>query len=402
MTQTILVPEFIAVSLAIVVYLFGAAMTHRVKILENFNIPEPVTGGLAAAIVTLVLYQVFDIEITFSLESRDFLLVMFFTGIGLNARLSDLVRGGMPLVFLLILTIVFLFLQNTVGLLATILFDLPKEMSILFGSAALIGGHGTAIAWSPEVARLTGMEGLEELGVATATLGLVVAALIGGPIAKILIEGKGLTPARENEEQSVGIAYDDAAKRNITHVTLMEVILVMNISILLGYGLHETIAAAGIMLPVFVPCLLMGIVVGNVKPLLFPKAPTVSRTPTLAMISEFTLGLFLAMSLMSLKLWELAGMGTTLTFVLVAQAAVAMVFILFVLFPVMGRNYRAAVLGAGFGGFALGATPTAIANMSAVTKNYGPSPVAFVILPLVSAFFVDIANAIVIQIFLSF
>ncbi len=402
MTEVIVVPEFIAVSLAIVVYLIGAKLTHRVSVLREFNIPEPVTGGLAAAFITFALFYFFDLEITFELNSRDFLLVIFFTGIGLNARLSDLVRGGLPLLLLLILTVVFLFLQNGVGLIATILFDLPKEMSILFGSAALIGGHGTAIAWAPEVERLTGNSGLEELGVATATLGLVVAALIGGPIAKILIEGKNLSPDRADEEQTVGLSYKDTEVENITHVTLMQVLLFINVAILLGYGLYSIIAAAGILLPVFVPCLLMGIVVGNVKPLLLPNSAPVSRTPTLAMVSDFALGLFLAMSLMSLKLWELAGMGATLAFVLVAQAVVAMLFILFVLFPVMGRNYRAAVLGAGFGGFALGATPTAIANMSAVTKNYGPSPVAFVILPLVSAFFVDIANAVVIQIFLSF
>lgn len=394
--------ELASVSLAIVVYLFGARLTRKVAFLRNFNIPEPVTGGLAAALVTFVVFQVYNLEISFALTSRDFLLVMFFTGIGLNARFSDLLRGGLPLLLLLILTIVFLFLQNGVGLIATRLFDMPSEMSILFGSAALIGGHGTAIAWAPEVQNLTGVTGLEELGVAMATLGLVVAALIGGPIAKILIEGKGLKPDRADEAQTVGLSFKDESATTITHLTLMQVLLVINVSILMGYAVHGVIAAAGIMLPVFVPCLLMGIVVGNLRPLIFPKAPEVSQTPTLALVSEFTLGLFLAMSLMSLKLWDLAGMGAVLGFVLIAQAALAMVFILFVLFPVMGRNYRAAVLGAGFGGFALGATPTAIANMSAVTKNYGPSPVAFVILPLVSAFFVDIANAVVIQIFLSF
>jgi ESS family glutamate:Na+ symporter len=133
-----------------------------------------------------------------------------------------------------------------------------------------------------------------------------------------------------------------------------------------------------------------------------PSAPPVSRTPSLALISEFALGAFLAMSLMSLQLWTIAELGMAIVVIMSAQTLFTVVFVLWVLFPVMGSNYRAAVLAAGFGGFALGATPTAIANMTAVTKRYGPSPIAFIVLPLVSAFFVDIANAIVIQTIVNF
>jgi ESS family glutamate:Na+ symporter len=153
----------------------------------------------------------------------------------------------------------------------------------------------------------------------------------------------------------------------------------------------------GFRLPLFVPCLMMGIVVANLRAVLAPHALPVARTASLALISEFALGAFLAMSLMSLQLWTIASLGLSIVVILVAQTVSAVVFILYVLFPVMGRGYRAAVLSAGFGGFALGATPTAIANMTAVTQRYGPSPIAFVVLPLVSAFFVDIANAVVIQ-----
>ncbi|MCT8160939.1 sodium/glutamate symporter [Pseudoruegeria sp. SHC-113] len=400
--QAIVVPEFVAVSFGIFVYLLGVQLTRAWKPLREFNIPEPVSGGLAAALLTFALYRFAGIEISFEMASRDFLLVMFFTGIGLNARMADLIRGGKPLFLLLLLTVAFLFLQNIIGLVSTFLFGLPSQMSVLLGSAALIGGHGTAIAWAPEIAARTGQPGLEEIGIAMATLGLIVAALIGGPIAKILIEGKSLTPDHPEEEGSVGASFEDADRPTITNVGLMRVLLTLNISILLGYMLYEAIATTGLKLPVFVPCLIMGIVIGNLRPVLLPRAPEVSRTPELALISDFTLGLFLAMSLMSLQLWQLAGMGSTLAIVLTLQTVAALAFVLFVLFPVMGSNYRAAVLAAGFGGFALGATPTAIANMTAVTKNYGPSPVAFIILPLVSAFFVDLANAVVIQLFLMF
>jgi ESS family glutamate:Na+ symporter len=155
--------------------------------------------------------------------------------------------------------------------------------------------------------------------------------------------------------------------------------------------------AAGLKLPLFVPCLIVAIVLANLRSWLFPRARPVARTPALALVSEFALGAFLAMSLMSLQLWTIAGLGLAIAAIMLAQTLFAVAFVLFVLFPLLGRGYRAAVLAAGFGGFALGATPTAIANMTAVTKRYGPSPIAFVVLPLVSAFFVDIANAIVIQ-----
>jgi ESS family glutamate:Na+ symporter len=181
----------------------------------------------------------------------------------------------------------------------------------------------------------------------------------------------------------------------------MRVILYLNLAIIFGYVLHGAIDAAGLKLPLFVPCLIMGIVLANLRAALRPNAPPVTRTPALALISEFALGAFLAMSLMSLQLWTIAELGLSIAVIMAAQTTFTVVFVLFVLFPVMGRGYRAAVLGAGFGGFALGATPTAIANMTAVTKRYGPSPIAFIILPLVSAFFVDIANAIVIQMIVS-
>jgi ESS family glutamate:Na+ symporter len=334
------------------------------------------------------MYLAFGIELSFELETRDFLLVLFFAGIGLNARLSDLISGGKPLALLLILTLVMIFAQNVIGVGGAVMFGYPAQTGVLFGSAALIGGHGTAIAWAPDIAEVTGLTGTTELGVAVATLGLVLAALVGGPIAKYLVEKHNLTPARPQESNTIGLSKKEADLATpIDHQSVMRVILYLNIAIIFGYVLHEAVETAGLKLPLFVPCLIMGIVLANARAALRPDAPPVTRTPALALISEFALGAFLAMSLMSLSI----------VLMMAAQTVFTVLFVIYVLFPVMGRGYRAAVLSAGFGGFALGATPTAIANMTAVTKRYGPSPIAFIVLPLVSAFFVDIANAIVIQ-----
>ncbi len=401
--ETLQIPGFLTATLGFAVYLLGAEINARTAVLRQFNIPEPVTGGLLASLVVLALYLVFDIELAFDLATRDFLLVVFFAGIGLNARISDLISGGKPLFLLLILTLATILAQNVIGALGATLFGYPAQAGVLFGSASLIGGHGTAIAWAPEVAVATGLEGATELGVAVATLGLVLAALVGGPIARYLVEGRKLNPARPEEEHTIGLPNDaDDRATKIDHLTIMRVLLYLNLAIIAGYFLSQAITAAGLKLPLFVPCLIMGVVIANLRTALAPNAPAVSRTPSLALISEFSLGAFLAMSLMSLQLWTIAELGLAIVVIMSAQTLFAVAFVIWVLFPVMGGNYRAAVLGAGFGGFALGATPTAIANMTAVTKRYGPSPIAFIVLPLVSAFFVDIANAIVIQTIVNF
>ncbi len=293
--------------------------------------------------------------------------------------------------------------QNMIGAAGASMFGYPAQAGVLLGSAALIGGHGTAITWAPEVARATGLDSATELGDAVATLGLVLAALVGGPIARLLVEGRNLSPDRPDEGPSVGLPDETEGKSlDIDHLSIMRILLHLNLAIIAGYSLNEAISAAGLKLPLFVPCWIMGIVIANLRALVAPSAPPVSRTPSLALISEFALGAFLAMSLMSLQLWTIAELGMAIVVIMSAQTLFTVVFVLWVLFPVMGANYRAAVLAAGFGGFALGAAPTAIANMTAVTKRYGPSPIAFIVLPLVSAFFVDIANAIVIQTIVNF
>ncbi|SHI68094.1 glutamate:Na+ symporter, ESS family [Shimia gijangensis] len=403
MGTEIVIPEFITATLGFAVFLVGARLTAKLAFLRNFNIPEPVTGGLLAAFLFGLFQALSGFDLVFSTTSRDMFLVLFFASIGLNARISDLKAGGWLLVLLLMLTVIMIVGQNAIGVVGATLFGFPSQSGVLFGSASLIGGHGTSIAWAPQVAQTTGLIAAPEIGVAVATIGLVLAALVGGPIAKFLVERNSLTPSRPDEEHTVGRSHDDKEGDNpITHVNLMRVFLALNSAVVLGYLLDEAIEEIGVNLPLFVSCMVMGIIIGNVAPYFLPKDAPVSRTPSLAVISEFTLGAFLAISLMALDIASLKGLGGPIILILGLQMLFAVLFVIYVLFPVLGRNYRAAVLAAGFGGFSLGATPTAIANMTAVTKRYGPSPISFVVLPLVSAFFVDIANAIVIQMIVNF
>lgn len=395
----ILVEDFLAYTIGIIVYFVGMKLTSRVAFLREYNIPEPVIGGIFAALVGLVVFAATGAELHYELETRDQLLVYFFTAIGINARVSDLLSGGRTLVVLLVLTLGYIVLQNLVGVGAAIAMGQPNAMGVLAGSASLIGGHGTTIAWAPEIAASHGVPNALEIGVAAATLGLVVASLLGGPIAKFLLAHYRIADAPP-DGNIVGIPHETEDTEKINHVSIMAVILVLHIAIIIGYFLHQMIDTAGLKLPLFVPCLLVAIVLSNTVPYIFPKLRWPARTRALAVVSDFSLGLFIAISLMSMQLWSIAGLAGPLLGLLALQTLATVAFILFVLFPLMGRNYLAVVLSAGFAGFALGATPTAVANMTAVTKTHGPAPTAFIILPLVGAFFVDLTNAVVIQLFL--
>lgn len=402
LAEPIRIQPFGAFTLGIIVYFIGAKLTERFPILQRYSIPEPVSGGLFAAVIALGVVLMTGRALEYDLTVRDFLLVYFFTTVGLNARVSDLAKGGKVLVVLLGLTVAFMLVQNIVGILSASLFGLAPQTGVLLGTASLIGGHGTAIAWGPTIQNQFGVEGAAELGIATATLGLIMASLVGGPIAKVLIQKNALSPDSPTAGHVPTAATLHQGEPGIvTSVGIMRSILWIHVAIVLGYSAHDLLSDAGVKLPLFVPCLISGIVLSNVLPLLFPRRTLNAGGAATDLISEFSLSVFLAMSLMSMQLWTLAASASLLAVTMVLQTIAATAFIVLIVFRLMGKDYFAAVLSAGFAGFALGATPTAIANMKAVTQRYGPSPVAFIVLPLVSAFFVDIANAIMIQRILS-
>jgi ESS family glutamate:Na+ symporter len=391
---TVHTPGLLTFTISIVVFFVGAGLNHWIAPLRRWNVPEAVTGGLLAALVTLAAHELLGLEIIFDLDARDMLLLYFFTGIGLNARLGDLISGGRPLLVLLGLTLVYLVIQNLLAAGGAAALRLPEGITALLGSASLIGGHGTTIAWAPLITARFGLANAMEIGVAAATLGLVVASLIGGPVARFLIARHGLSGPFDSPPM-IGLP-DEAPSDDLNHVSLLQTILVLSVAILIGFAVHEALVDAGLRLPLFVACLLTAIFLTNIVPRLFPKLPWPSRTRGLALVSDLSLNVFLAMSLMSMQLWTLGGLGPALVAVLAMQTIAAVLYMLFVVFPAMGGTYEAAVIAAGFGGISLGATPTAIANMTAITKAHGAAPTAFIILPLVSAFFIDLANAVAI------
>ncbi|WP_094586467.1 sodium/glutamate symporter [Synechococcus sp. BO 8801] len=396
--------SFATFNIAIVVLAIGRWLNRKVAFLRDFNIPEPVTSGLLVCLLLALIHAINGTEIGFNLQTRDFLLLYFFAAIGLNADIKTLLSGGWPLLILVGTTVGYMLLQNLTGIGMAALLGLNPLVGLLGGSVSLLGGHGTAIAWAPRFAESHGISNALEIGIACATFGLVLASLMGGPIARILIRRHRLkTPqasAAASASSAVEGATPDGALEPVTYFTLLGTLFWLNVSLGLGEVLHELLKAAGSNLPLFVCCLFAAIFLTNTVPRLLPIR-CLAAPRSLAIVSDIALGIFLTMSLMSLQLWTIASLAGPILAILAAQFVVSFLFALFVVFKVMGRDYEAAVICAGFGGISLGATPTAMANMSAVAQTYGPAHRAFIIVPLVSGFFVDISNAVVIQRFLN-
>ena len=394
----VLVRAFLAFTLGMLALFAGKALNRRISALREYDIPEPVSGGLVFALLFWVFQVASGYRVTFEFSVRDLLLVYFFITIGLNARISDLTAGGRPLLTLLICIGAFLLLQDGLGVMTATLLGRPMALGLLVGSVSLLGGHGTAIAWAPAFEQQHGISNALEIGVLCSTAGLVVAGLVGGPLAHVLIQRHKLS-GPSGAAPEVGLHYGDPPPA-IDYFSFLRALFAIHACAVLGWFVQAELKRASFNLPLFVPCLLVAILLGNVLPRLAPTASWPSHTPALALIAEVSLGVFLAMSLMSMQIGALLKLAGPLTLFFVVQVALAVLFAALVIFRALGRNYDAAVTCAGFVGFGLGATPTAMANMTAVTQRYGASHVAFLIVPLAGAFFIDLLNTATIRLFL--
>ena len=314
------ISPFLSVTLGIVVLFVGKRVNNIVRFLKEFSIPEPVTGGLIFSLLVALLYLVTGIEIEFELSARDFLLVYFFTTIGINASLKDLMEGGKPLVILLVITIAYMVVQNLTGISVAAAFGLTAPVGLLGGSVSLIGGHGTAIAWAPRIAADYGIGNAMEVGIACATFGLILASIMGGPIAKLLINRYKLQAPVE-EPLTVGFSDTEQGGR-ISHLDFLDAILAIHVCAILGFVLNEQLENLGLQLPLFVTCLFAGILITNLIPENFPRISGTkwpSRKPAISLLADISLGTFLAMSLMSMQLWTLVDLAGPIFTILGAQ-----------------------------------------------------------------------------------
>ncbi|MHC4949320.1 MAG: sodium/glutamate symporter [Planctomycetota bacterium] len=380
---------------SILVLSLGNLLTRKIRFLLDNNIPPAVTGGLICSIVVLLLGVFADVEVTFDMEIRDLLLLTFFSTIGLGAKLRMLAAGGKALAILLACAAVFLVVQNGTGVGLAVLLGAHPGYGLFGGSVSFAGGHGTAIAWGRE-AEAAGLVGAKDIGIAFATFGLIAGGVIGGPIAGRLVDRFGLRPAAAPAASAAG-PVEGAGGDGPHTFDIINTIFALAICIAVGDWINRWLFSAGVMLPGFLTAMVVGIILTNVADLFRVRTSRASVDT----IGDVALQIFLSMSLMSMQLASLKEAAGPIVLVLFCQMVVISVFAVFVVFRLMGRDYDAAVISGGFLGLGLGATPVAIANMSAITDKNGPSPKAFLVVPLVGAFFIDLCNALVIKFFLA-
>jgi ESS family glutamate:Na+ symporter len=381
-------------AMSVGVLFLGMFLNRRFKVLADNYIPPAVTGGLLFAAGTALLYSLADTQIEFDMRFRDLLLLVFFSTVGLSARLKSLAAGGKSLLILVAVAAVFLVLQNVVGIAVALGFGAKPGYGLMAGSVSFAGGHGTAIAWG-QVAEEAGLKGASGLGLAFATFGLVAGGLVGGPVAKRLL-AKTELPAPAAISNTAGRADTDRDSADWLFQVLVA-LLVLALCVSFGDMVNRLLLGNGMRLPGFLTAMFIGIVMTNVLDM--ANRPLASAT--LDKFGEVALNIFLAMSMMAIQLWTLASAFQALAIVLLAQIILMTVFAIWVVYRVMGKDYDAVVIAAGFTGLGLGATPVAIANMNAITARYGPSTKAFLVVPLVGAFFVDLLNAGTINFFIA-
>ncbi len=389
-------------AIAGLIFLMGMMLKRKVRFFEALNIPSAVLGGLLFAAVNLVLHDRFlDIKVNTSMQSL--CMMLFFTSIGTNASVGLLKKGGKQVILFLAICSVFCILQNLVGIGVATLFGVSKLFGVMAGSVTLVGGPATGLAFSPLFEEM-GLKGAETIAITAATFGIVLGGLLGGPAATFLVNRFRLV---NNTKENVTADETDLTESNetlgvdITHENSGFTMSLVNIGLIMGLGsvLSFFIAKSGITLPAYIGAMIVGAIFRNIND---KKNWTVLDQQTIDFAGGIALNIFLTVALMDLRLWELFHLALPLTGILLAQLIVVILFALSITYVLMGKNYEAAVMCGGFIGFMLGTVANAMAVMKTVTEKYGVAPRAFLVVPIVGAFFIDYINALVIVVFANF
>ena len=399
----------------------GMVLTRKVAFLQKFCVPSPVSGGIIFSLITLVLYGWFNVAVSFDGTLKDVFMLAFFTSVGFQSDLKVLKQGGKLLIAMLALLVVIIVLQNLMPIGITWLMGVEPMIGMASGSAAMTGGHGTAAGFA-SVFEGMGLSGAGTIGMAAATFGLIAGSMIGGPLAEKIVRTKltheQIQPHDEDVDPAMaGIESDEAsptgrAKRISTNEQEFQQYAKASYCIILVMGggtiLSWLFAKTGITFPTYFGALILAAIVRNTIGFVsykddgkWVKAEKLLDMERIISVGNICLSLFLGMAMISLRLWELQSLALPLIIILVSQVVMMALFVYIVAFPLLGRDYDAAVLCAGMCGFGLGATPNAMANMSAVCYKYRYTVKPFLIVPIIGAMFADLINTGIISIFLS-
>jgi ESS family glutamate:Na+ symporter len=415
-------------ALAAVVLFIGYGVRKSVGVLDRYNIPAPVVGGFLFATVSLVLRLTGLVAFEFTTTLQAPLMIAFFTTIGLGASLALLKVGGPQVLLFFALATGLVILQNAVGVSIAAALGVEPLLGLIAGSITMTGGHGTGAAFGELLETQHGFTGAVTLAMAAATFGLVGGGIIGGPVATSLITRSlgGQTPGTERQITAPGTrppaaeSLDEEFDKEPlgeppTSYTLLKIITVILVAMwaggLLGAWIQAnvglprftilgyTLGGGTLTLPAYIGAMIVAAVFRNAADL---SGAVRIESRTVDDLGTIALSLFLAMALMSLRLWELLDLALPMLVILVVQVTMMAAFAYFITFRVMGRDYDAAVMAGGHCGFGLGATPNAVANMESIVERFGPAPRAFLVVPMVGAFFIDFTNSLIITIFISF
>ena len=399
----------------------GMVLTRKVAFLQKFCVPSPVSGGIIFSLITLVLYGWFNVAVSFDGTLKDVFMLAFFTSVGFQSDLKVLMQGGKLLIAMLALLVVIIVLQNLMPIGITWLMGVEPMIGMASGSAAMTGGHGTSAGFA-SVFEGMGLSGAGTIGMAAATFGLIAGSMIGGPLAEKIVRTKltheQIQPHDEDVDPAMaGIESDEAsptgrAKRISTNEQEFQQYAKASYCIILVMGggtiLSWLFAKTGITFPTYFGALILAAIVRNTIGFVsykddgkWVKAEKLLDMERIISVGNICLSLFLGMAMISLRLWELQSLALPLIIILVSQVVMMALFVYIVAFPLLGRDYDAAVLCAGMCGFGLGATPNAMANMSAVCYKYHYTVKPFLIVPIIGAMFADLINTGIISIFLS-
>jgi len=391
-------------SLAFLVYFGGIQLRKRIGWLDRLNIPAAVVGGLLFTLsVMLLRSQSITIQLDTALQST--LSVAFFTSIGMGASLALLRVGGIQVFIFLVLAILFCLVQNFVGIAIALGFEENPLLGVMAGSVTLVGGPATGLAFAP-VFEEAGLRGAGPLALTAATGGIICGGLVGGPVGTYLIRRFGLRTTASSSgiaTPEMGTELDAQPETIVLEVDREDSPFIRNIAVLglameLGSIVSGYIQSLGVTLPAYIGAMLVASVLRNLDDV---SGWLRIDVRTMEFAGNLALNIFLVVALMDLKLWELAGLALPLFLILVAQVIVVVIFALTVSFRMMGKDYESAVMASGFVGFVLGTTANAVANMRALVARFGAAPRAFLVVPLVGAFFIDFANAIIITFFVN-
>lgn len=388
--------------------LLGMFFTRTIPFLKRFCIPAPVSGGIVISLLTLAAYSILGVEFSFDGTIRDISMMLFFTSVGFQSDMSAIKKGGRTLVVMVLLVAVLIVFQNLISVGIARAMGLDPLLGMASGSIPMSGGHGTSGGFSPLLESM-GLTGASSITMACATFGLVAGSMIGGPLAELLIRKKGLASESLSTDVVTGLEGSEASPESKVERPqsgeksfreYSKAVYLLVLAMALGTCLSKLLALTGITFPTYFGSLIAACLIRNVCGA-FPKTSERLGIEKIVSLGDIALSLFLGIAMSSLKLWELAGLAIPLCVILFAQVVFISLFAAFVAFRSLGKDYDAAVLVSGLCGFGLGATPNAMANMSAVCFKYRYAVNPFIIVPIIGAMFVDIINTGLVTVFLN-